>query len=49
MKNVGCKTVQNFQRPDPALVERFRNLPVANIDDCMGRTAAVDLAIKQKK
>ena len=24
MKNVGCKIVQNFQRPDPALVERFR-------------------------
>lgn len=46
MKNVGCKIVQNFQRPDPGLVERFRDLPVANIDDCMGRTAAVDPAIK---
>ena len=46
MKNVGCKIVQNFERPDPTLVERFRNLPVANIDDCMGRTAAVDPAIK---
>ncbi|MBQ2896506.1 MAG: RraA family protein [Oscillospiraceae bacterium] len=46
MKNVGCKIVPDFERPNPALVERFRNLPVANIDDSMNRTAAVDPAIK---
>ena len=46
MKNVGCKIVSSIQRPDPALIERFRRLPVANIDDCMGRTAAVDPAIR---
>ena len=41
MANVGCKIVMNFPRPDKALVEKFRGLPVANIDDCMNRTAAV--------
>ncbi len=35
-----------FTRPDPALVERFRSIPVANIDDCMERTAAVDSGIR---
>lgn len=43
---VGCKIIRNFQRPDPTLVERFRGMPVANIDDCMNRIAAVDAAIK---
>ena len=43
--SVGCKIIRDFQRPDPALVELFRDLPVANIDDCMNRTAAVASAI----
>lgn len=43
--NIGCKIIQNFQRPDAALVGRFLGLPVANIDDCMNRIAAVDAAI----
>lgn len=46
MKNIGCKIVQSFQRPDKKLIELFRDLPVANIDDCMNRTAAVDPMIK---
>lgn len=46
MKNIGCKIIQNFQRPDKKLIELFRDLPVANIDDCMNRTAAVNPAIK---
>lgn len=46
MSNVGCKIIQDFSRPDPALVARFRALPVANIDDCMNRTAAVRAAIR---
>ncbi|MBP2629291.1 MAG: Dimethylmenaquinone methyltransferase [Firmicutes bacterium] len=46
MGNVGCKIVSNFERPDKKLVELFRGLPVANIDDCMNRTAAVDPMIK---
>lgn len=46
MKNVGCRIITKFDRPDRALVEAFRDLPVANIDDCMSRTAAVDPAIR---
>jgi RraA family protein len=46
MKNTGCKIVKNFKRTDKNLVELFRDLPVANIDDCMNRTAAVDPTIK---
>lgn len=44
--NIGCKIIRDFPRPDAALVEAFRDLPVANIDDNMGRAAAVDAAIK---
>ena len=44
--NVGCRIIQHIRRPDPALVERFRGVPVANIDDCMNRMAAVDAAIE---
>lgn len=40
-KNIGCCIVTGHKRPDAALVNRFRELPVANIDDCMNRTAAV--------
>lgn len=46
MSNVGFRIISDFQRPEPALVEAFRELPVANIDDCMNRTAAVDGAIR---
>lgn len=44
--SVGCKIVKDFKRPDRALVERFRDMPVANIDDNMGRIAAVDNSIE---
>lgn len=37
---IGCKIVQDFPRASQTLVERFRGIPVANIDDEMGRTAA---------
>lgn len=33
--------VTDFPRPDKALVERFRDLPVANVDDAMDRLQAV--------
>lgn len=42
---VGCKIIRDFPRPDPELVELFRDLTVANIDDCMERTAAVESSI----
>ena len=43
--SVGCKIIRDFERADTELVELFRGLPVANIDDCMERTAAVNSAI----
>ena len=46
MGNIGLRIVRDFERPSAALIERFRGLPVANIDDCMNRTAAVSPEIK---
>lgn len=43
--SVGNKIIYDFPRPDKELVEQFRGMPVANIDDNMGRIAAVDSAI----
>ena len=44
--SVGCKIIRDFERPAPELVARFKGMPVANIDDNMGRIAAVDTAIE---
>ena len=44
--SIGCKTIKDFDRPVPELVARFKDMPVANIDDNMGRIAAVDAAIE---
>ena len=41
----GCKIIKDFVRPSKELVEEFRGMPVANIDDCMGRTAAMHCRI----
>ena len=41
----GCKIKRNFERPAKELVEAFRGIPVANIDDNMGIIAAVDASI----
>lgn len=46
MANIGCKIVREFVRPEKELVELFREFPVANIDDCMNRTAAVAQEIR---
>lgn len=46
MSHVGCKIVRQIVRPDVSLINLFKDLPVANIDDCMNRTAGVDPAIK---
>ena len=42
MANTGYCIKTDWQRPERELVELFRGIPVANIDDCMNRTAAVD-------
>lgn len=44
--NRNCCVYHDFNRPDPTLIERFRAIPVANLDDCMGRLAAVYEGIK---
>jgi len=46
MSNIGCVIVTDFERPDVGLIESFRDIPVANIDDSMNRTAAVSYRIK---
>ena len=46
MSNLGFRIFRDVERPEKALIEKFRNLPVANIDDNMGRIACVDTAIK---
>ncbi|MFP3419160.1 RraA family protein [Bacillus sp. SIMBA_154] len=42
MKNAGCVIVSEINRPDIELVNLFKGLPVANIDDCMNRIGAID-------
>ncbi len=46
MKTSGCTIVSEFSRPPRELVDSFRNIPVANIDDAMNRLAAVNAAIR---
>lgn len=46
MANIGYQIIKDWQRPEKELVELFRDIPVANIDDCMNRTAAVDGRIR---
>ena len=43
--SAGCRIRRNFERPAKELVEAFRGIPVANIDDNCGRIAAVDASI----
>lgn len=42
---IGCRIHTKMTRPPKELVERFRGMPVANIDDCMSRTAALNYRI----
>ncbi len=44
--SVGCKIIKDFKRPSAETVELFRDMPVANIDDCMNRTAAANSSIE---
>ena len=45
--NIGCHIYKDFERPDKKLIEAFSKHAVANIDDCMGRIAAVSWDIKR--
>lgn len=42
MENIGCRIRLGYPRPKDSLVRVFQGMPVANIDDCMGRMAAMD-------
>ncbi|MCC8189431.1 MAG: RraA family protein, partial [Planctomycetes bacterium] len=46
MSPIGCRIYTAVPRPPRSLVERFRDLPVANIDDCVNRLAAAHSAIR---
>lgn len=46
MSNVGCRIFTKINRPKKELVEKFRNIPVANIGDNMNRLYCVDGSIK---
>lgn len=46
MSNVGALIIKDFKRPEKALVEQFADVAVANLDDCMGRVAAVHEEIR---
>lgn len=39
--SINCKIIRKISRVDPKIIELFTNMPVANIDDNMGRIAAV--------
>lgn len=45
--NVGFRIFTKVNRPDPKLVEGFRDIPVANIADMMNRTKVMDARIKK--
>lgn len=47
MANIGCRIYPEFKRPQAKLVEAFRGMPVANIDDCMNRAAAMRPEIRR--
>jgi RraA family protein len=47
MSNPGFRIFTKINRPDPALVEAFAGLPVANIGDCMNRASMVDARIRK--
>lgn len=43
---IGCRIKKSFTRPDPALVEAFRGIPAANIDDCMNRMGSLSAPLE---
>ena len=43
---VGFRIKQSWDRIDPALVEKFKSIPVANVGDCMWRMYAGSNALR---
>lgn len=48
MEKIGFKINGRVDRLDAALIEGFRSLPSANVDDVIGRKAAVDPAVRAR-
>lgn len=46
MSTPGLRIYKDFERPDRELVEAFRDIPVTNISDCMGRLFCMHSSIK---
>lgn len=46
MANIGFRIYSSFERPSKSLIESFKDIPVANISDNMGRIACMDTSIK---
>lgn len=46
MTNIGFRIFTKINRPSRELVERFAGIPVANIGDCMNRSACLDGKIR---
>ena len=47
MSNIGFRIFTKVERPDRALVERFRGIPSSNINDMMNRLYNTDATIKR--
>lgn len=47
MSKIGNRIYKNFDRPDRALVEQFRNLPSSNVGDMMNRLYCMREYIRQ--
>jgi RraA family protein len=46
MANIGCVINKTFKRPDKALIEKFRGVPVANIDDVVNGMSALPSSLR---
>lgn len=47
MANPGFRIFTRIDRPDPAVIEGFRGLPVANIGDSMNRASLLDARLRR--
>jgi RraA family protein len=46
MANIGFRIHSHIERPSKGLIQKFKDIPVANISDTMGRIACIDTQIK---
>jgi RraA family protein len=46
MANLGFRIIKDIKRPNKELIEKFRDLPVANLGDNMNRIACLEMGIK---